>query len=213
MFSELYEQGKALEKNQAQYGMALTLFAAIKRCYPLDKENLDKIKTCLRRLNIDDSYWDNYVANFYLNSAEKLIKQVLREQPFNYSAILYLFLIGGNGSLPRKASDENEINSLLLLIRYLKQEIPDSLNIRANYFVVEALAYYALGNSDQKNICELLFYAKKTAEIYKNSCGNRATIFSDIQIKQIDVDEFLKEIGSIKNEIRTKSNGAISCDR
>lgn len=222
-FTQLHIGGDNNIKNQAEYGLALTIFAISindKWLYYTEKTQnqiikcLSKLKTgernkgCERKLKL--------IPADLIGAASCLIDKVLKYQPMNYSALLYYVLIPGRYYyekveghdirviVPRRVDEfsDAEITKqrLNLLLRFLRQDIPESLNIRANYFVVEALAMYSLGE-DVTDIKDSLYYALTTANLCEEKDSCTGTIFSDLQVEQISASEFKYEVIALQQKL------------
>ncbi|KAF0221910.1 MAG: hypothetical protein FD174_241 [Geobacteraceae bacterium] len=219
-FTALYAQKNSVQKINAKYGIALTLFSLHKTniWYGSDSKYQNNV---LNKLITIRNFADNKFTwptlqneNFCLEGAKLLINDVLESNPFHYSAILYSILLDGfkkyNGcnekppviKLTDMSSDEERTKTkmrLVTLLTFLRKEGHKNYNIKANYFVVEALVLYSLGQS--KQIEALLKHAASSSNLFKEVMKNKATIFSDISIKQIQIDEFNKQIDNLKKTL------------
>lgn len=192
---------------QSLYGVALTLYA-------INQENKNSWKK--ERKGIAKLVGGIVEGDFSADTPSRivfdLLTKVVDEQPSNYSAILYLakFYISNPEWFEQEGViiDTKELKRLIMeLLRFLK-EIPDSLNIKASYLMVEATCYLCLSKmgpeeDDSKKEAErALVSALSVTREYKHvtSNKNKTTVFSDEQIRQIDVDDFTKEIRKVASE-------------
>lgn len=213
-FKHLYKNAgdNDRERIQAKYGAALTLHAI----YEDNKEKYwtrDKLKKQMED-NISEMLGSSpQLGNraLYNNYALQLIDEVIKGQPNNYSAILYqakIYFLNDNndnkkssGNMPNNKEKQIRKNLDEILLKFLKRNMPESLNILANYLVVEALSYLYLGGTENKKEAQkALEHACKTIYEYKRKKGCSATIFSDMKVRQLLVDDFKKEIDEIKTK-------------
>jgi tetratricopeptide (TPR) repeat protein len=211
-FCKLCKTNHQMQHIKGKYGIALTLFAIMKSFethvkWQLNKKDALRFRDCLRHIGQYNYNGDEAQQDELKQISTALIENILKDDPFNYSAILYDVLIRAHPALLPKLETitESQIKGLELLHRFLLQEIPESFNIRANYFVVEGITKYCL-KKDSDEIFQSLNFAEDTAKLLQRINSDEPKpflIFSDISIKHLPLGKFLEEIESIKVQIRS----------
>lgn len=191
------------ESLQVKYGAALTLYAMYLNKYWSSRKLWTKktkrdsmirnILSISRKISDSDIRAkmrgflnvDQLCDDTFKNCASLLIDDVVEHQHSNYSAVLYQTMLSTNckkdSSIPTINDQKHKcINELL---RFLKN-IPDSLNIKANYSMVEAMCYLFLAQHEDAKAA--LERSGHTVREYEAINGPQATIFSDWQVKQIE---------------------------
>ncbi len=205
-FKKMFENAEHNSKEiiQAKYGIALTLNAIYKDYKEYIERSSDKDKIEKQIENDVALIMENGLVTLrhresYNIFAYKLINDVIKDQPNNYSAILYQAktYLENEGKVfldnPGTGTERKIRINLKILLKFLERKMPESINILANYLVVEALCYLYL-NENIENAKGILEHAYRTASKYNN------TIFSDIKVRQIRTSEFMKEIEELSNE-------------